>query len=305
MGDMSPVSEFKWGGIMKEESKEDKERRLAFLRGVRKYITDELSKRTFPFYQLAKSGQALFGTGVLLQIDERMFAISAAHVFDRVEEILRLGDQAVIHTCDPTAPFLDISLWRVCKSKAPGGDRDADKLDLAIAEIPAEATIRLQHRRPVRLCEIEAEDRHQINGRYLVFGYPKTGSRLEESSNTLIYDILPYLTSVYQGQRGELLEYDSNLEIALDFIPKNTTDHDGNPGRIFRPNGISGCGIWRVFETPSRMDNWDPSDLKLVGLEHSWNHQIQVLRGTRIRCALVVIAHHYPELRPALSVKYA
>ncbi len=289
---------------MKKESKEDKERRLVFLRGVRKYITEELSKRTFPFYQLAKSGQALFGTGVLLQICDRTFAISAAHVFDTVEEVLRLGDRAVIHTCDPAAPFLDISMWRVYKSKAPGGDRDADKLDLAIAEIPAEATARLQHRRPVRLSEIQADERHQFNGRYLVFGYPKMGSRLEVSSNTLTYNILPYLTSMYQGQRGELPEYDNDLEIALDFIPTDTTDHDGNPARMFDPKGISGCGIWRVFEAPSQMDHWDTGVLKLVGIEHSWDRQIQVLRGARFRCALVIIAQHYPELRPALSVRY-
>ncbi len=290
---------------MKKESVKDKERRLVFLRRVRKNITDELLKRTFPFYQLAKGGQVLFGTGVLLQIGDRTFAISAAHVFDVVEEVLRLGDRAVIHTCDPAAPFLDISMWRVYKSKAPGGDRAVDWLDLAIAELPAEATARLRHRRPVRLSEIEVHDRHLVSGRYLVFGYPKMGSTLEENTNTLAYGILPYISTVYQGQRGELPGYDGDLEIALDFVPEDTTDHDGKPRPIFHPEGISGCGIWRLFEDPSQMDNWDTGLLKLVGIQHTWNHRIQVLRGSRFDCALFLIAEHYPELRPALRVRYA
>lgn len=69
-------------------------------------------------------------------------------------------------------------------------------------------------------------------------------------------------------------------------------------------NGISGCGMWRLFgieDRTDRLEQWQPSWIRLVGIEHGWVRRKWV-KGTFIQHVISLIANTYPELRASIQL---
>ena len=74
-------------------------------------------------------------------------------------------------------------------------------------------------------------------------------------------------------------------------------DINENSVHVPRPEGMSGCGIWRLNDPSQPLYLWRASDVKLVGIEHRWRKHHRYLVGTSVRHAVQLILKHYPELR--------
>ena len=67
------------------------------------------------------------------------------------------------------------------------------------------------------------------------------------------------------------------------------------------PRGISGCGIWRLHQAGEDAAGWSLGRVKLVAIEHRYNADLHVLRGTRIRYVNRILHDCFPELRPEMN----
>jgi hypothetical protein len=92
------------------------------------------------------------------------------------------------------------------------------------------------------------------------------------------------------------------VSIALDFDPTNIRDDAGHPAASPEPDGMSGCGIWRLVEAGIDTRRWSPDDVKLVAIDHAIRRRTRVLIGTRIRYALQMIYRHHSDLRSAMEM---
>jgi len=52
-------------------------------------------------------------------------------------------------------------------------------------------------------------------------------------------------------------------------------------------------------------NRWSPSMVKLVGIEHTWNKEVEVFRGTRIGYLVGLVMRRYPEHHSQLTLAVA
>jgi hypothetical protein len=294
---------------LQHESPEDKQARLNFLREHGPELHRYLAGCTIPFYARNDAQAELFGTAVLLQVADTHFAISAAHVFDKACRLTENAVPVYVATNNQKKSLLPVDGWTAHTTlPVSGKDRDNDPLDVGLMVIPqAAAEILDEGRTFVRLGICELRQPLIPEARYVVYGYPTMGSTVIPAERAISYGPQPYVTTLYKGQRGELptaSESHRYLEINVDFVPDRTTDHHGNPSTILHPGGMSGGAIWRLYSHPREMAGWSLGNVKLVGIEHTYNRQIGVLRGTQIGCVLGLIHKSFPELRPSLNFHF-
>jgi len=68
--------------------------------------------------------------------------------------------------------------------------------------------------------------------------------------------------------------------------------------------GISGCEMWRLYgieDRAYRLDLWETSWIKLVGIEHGWARRKWV-KGAFVRHVIDMIERAYPELRASIQL---
>jgi hypothetical protein len=54
------------------------------------------------------------------------------------------------------------------------------------------------------------------------------------------------------------------------------------------PRGLSGGGIWLISEAQEGAF-WDPSESKLIGVQHSWQPRSEFVRGTQVQFAISLL----------------
>jgi hypothetical protein len=90
--------------------------------------------------------------------------------------------------------------------------------------------------------------------------------------------------------------------IALDFDSTTIRDDAGNSAIPPRPDGMSGCGIWRLVEAGTDDRSWKPDNIKLTAIQHTLMPEQSVLTGTRICYALQMIYRNHVDLRPMMEM---
>jgi hypothetical protein len=92
----------------------------------------------------------LVGTGIILDIDSKIFIASAAHVFDE-------NDRTTIYTfLDGTQQIIKGEFYATMK---PENDRKKDKIDVAVFKVPDSLMPKFRDSyTPVTIGDIEADD---------------------------------------------------------------------------------------------------------------------------------------------------
>jgi hypothetical protein len=243
------------------------------------------------------------GSGVLLEIADHRFLLTAAHV---VDFLAIHGFPQYLAPCTSDEPPIPLENVKIYTSPIPPGvDQedpgmcDVDPFDVAVCELPPSVAEKItEPRRFVRLMDIDASV-EQIPGLYMVTGYPIEFTRTNFSHKLIGSKPLPYVTELYQG---ECEPHWQNF-IALEYSHQGVDEH-GVLQRMPDPNGMSGCGIWRLAEASKPADLWKPSDVQLVAIEHSWSRKNGAILGTFVRYALSMIYNNYPLLRPVFKLAY-
>jgi len=285
---------------------EDQARRLAFQRRLAEAVFDKLGSCTFPFYALENENYELYGSGVLLSIGQKHFGITAAHVLDEIGRCFEQGFSVLVPPGKYGEKLLRLGKFGTYRTPVPKeGGRRNDYFDIGIIDFPPETADTLSKtRRFLTITDLDPWETLRPTSGYLVFGYPTEGSKPDHDTKSMIYEPMPYLTRLYDGDYGKLTGFQNDVEIVVKFDPERSSDQDGTPSGRLQPPGVSGGGLWRVVEDVAESDQWEPQMVKLVGIGHTWSESVGVIRGTHIRVVTDAIFHHFPELRPAMKLVY-
>jgi hypothetical protein len=279
--------------------------RKSFFQKVKREAYPKLITSTVPIFVVKHKEPEPHGTGVLLSIADRLFLISAAHVFDDPKECgwhIGLGGLT-------GERFAHLSSARILSSRVPdGAGRSSDPLDLLAAELPPHVAQELTARRePIRLGDIALDTKDYHDCWYLICGYPRVLSSFKAADKRVEYQPLLLGTVAYKHDRGAINHDKPDKHIALNFPSSGTMDDFGNPSSSldpYDPHCVSGCGIWRLTQPQKPIWAWNKDDLKLVGIEHSWYEKTEVLAGTRIHLLLIAVYRAYPDLRTTFHLNF-
>lgn len=242
------------------------------------------------------------GTGVLLQVGEKSFIITAAHTFDarRTADLpLWVTDGVVGNKLVPLGEVL----IRTSKTKDPHHRTD-EPFDMAVCELSRETATQIAVRkRFLRLNDVDPWDRQHPQTWYMVFGFPTALGSGDPATQSIVPAAVALATFLYCDERGPVERYDKEVGIALDFDSTNIRDDHGNPAIPPYPGGMSGCGIWRLVEAGTDAMRWSLDSVKLVALENTLKPN-KVLVGTRIRYALQMIYRNHTDLRPVMEMHF-
>jgi hypothetical protein len=232
----------------------------------------DTSHSTVAIYAWHEKRVHLNGSGVLLNIGDGYFLVSAAHVLDlamihKIGAFLSptvLGEEpiqvdGVACGTSPLPPHRD---------RHDVDMRDDDPYDVGFVELNQEMVNRLLPvRRFVTLREVDVDDGLR-RGCYLVLGFPK--ARLQREVNqdcvNLRADPLHYLTELCDDPQDE---FDPTFQVRLKYPEIGLAD-DRKEMKVPHPRGLSGCGIWRLADMkPSA--SWSRDDVKLAAIDHMWH----------------------------------
>jgi hypothetical protein len=277
------------------------------LNGVLEQVFDLALKSTVPIYTSIAGVVAPLATGVLLRIGGYHFLLTAAHVLDKVLAFDQHGIAATL-LITPGAkgknliPLRNLpTIGRTVKGKS--GYREDDPFDVGFLELTEDVVDRLvPDRRFLCLTDLDLDDTQDARSRYVVVGFPELYSATDQN-RTVTSDPLLYVSLIYRHDRGEIADYNAEVEIVLDYIPDRSRDMHGERSKLpAHPRGISGCGIWRFLVPGQSLQSWSPNSLKLVGIQHTWNKGVEAFRGTRIGYTIGIISQRYDELTRVMNM---
>lgn len=228
----------------------------------------------------------LAGTGVFLQIADKHFLVTAAHVADIAFKdglpflVPRKAGQAS-HPLQLN--FVD--------------GHYVTEYDISVLELdqPTAAELKGFHDFLV-INDLDPQPLHPDAG-LVVQGFPAQFFRIDEQ-RLMHVESLGWITTQVRGPYKEEWKH-KDLVLRYDPVAHNLEHQTGTTPRPF---GLSGCGIWRIANSAYRpRDTLHPYP-RLVGIEHSTFRKDHVLAGTSISRVLDMIANAYPELRNSISI---
>ena len=206
------------------------------------------------------------GSSVILQVKNKTFLLTAAHVTDLLEH----GELFI--------PAIDgfIQLYGSYSAvKLPiGWKREHDKVDIAYFKLDQNVyrsihpTIKALARNDLHLAESLVE-----KDIYTFSGYPV--SRAKSKGEQHRSEIFSYTGSASPATIYEKLEYDSHFHILIDFNRQQFCTNEGTKQIPPHPKGISGGAVFSwPKDYPMRKDN---PRFYLVGIAHTYKKKKKYL----------------------------
>lgn len=278
---------------------------LAFMTRTNMEVREPIKKATIPLFAELDGEWMNWATGVLLQVGDKHFILTAAHVFDAfpMRPIpVNITDGVVGNSLFPVG---DVTLRR-SPTAMPGRRLKDDPFDICVCDISNETADKIvagQQFRFLELKEAEPWGENDTHGWYMVLGFPTKLNEEDVGPNVLGSVGCAYGTFIYLGERGmnPLKHHVPDVQILMDYGPDTTCDDDGKSVSPPPPYGMSGGGMWRVADRGINMSDWTTQDLKLIGIQSSVVKKEQVLKGTRIEHALGFIYRGHGDLQPEIE----
>jgi len=267
--------------------------------------TAEISRTTVALFKHVSGEADHYGSGMLLQVEATRFLVTAAHVSD--EFFCERWRQIFFGTPneDDLIPVITV---RYCRSKKQTDiNREDDPLDLAVLELRPDIADKLAaSMRFVTLSELELDPEKLKDGRYLVIGYPEFRAEKDEMEQTIVAQVLPYFTGLYDMERVPAPNVTRADHIVLDV---NRMDEAGGVWdrlNLDEAQGISGGGMWRVLDEdqPINSLDWRRAKLAAIVTDRSVPEvmgPVQYLRGTKIKHVIRFVYAGWPKLRSAIA----
>jgi hypothetical protein len=240
-----------------------------------------------------------FGSGVLLQVEETRFPITAAHVADDCFERYKLP-------CFGTSNFDELILvnWgRYCRSKKQEDpNREDDPIDVAVLELTQEVADKLStFMRFLTLDDLELDPDKLNDGLFLVNGFPDFRAEKDEMDQTIVAGNLPYMSGLFDIESFSVPNLSPKDHIALEV----SLSSDAGGLDLDKAQGISGCGMWRLLDEGQPIEALDWRKAKLVPIvtdrsDPDLAAPVQYLRGTKIKHAIRMIYHGWDYLKPII-----
>lgn len=227
------------------ENPDPDNRRFMDLTGVE--CRAHIAKVTVPLFTEQFGKTFVCGSGVLLQISEKGFIVSAGHTFD-ARKIANLPLWVTNGVVDSKLLPLGEVTIRSSATNAPV-DRTDEPYDIAVCELPAKTTAQIVGEKQfLRLIDVDPWDRQDPRSWYKVFGFPTALSPADEAAKRVPSDAVALATFLYRDERGPLDRFEPDVGIAVDFDMTNMRADDGSPAVPPHPGGMSGCAPRKGFE---------------------------------------------------------
>jgi hypothetical protein len=240
------------------------------------------------------------GSGVFLTIAEEHFLLTAAHV---AEIGTKYGFGLYVPPGVPGTKLISLGDTTVYASES--GSAPEDVLDIAAVHLlPETVPVLKKGHKFVRLQHLDHKDPGTQDVAYVVFGYPQAHMKHTPARKAVATPPLPYQSMIYDGSRGFPPNYDASKHLLLDFQLDENHSNSGKKVSAPDPEGMSGCGIWRMFSFRRGMSSWNSDEIRLVGIEHGRWKSYNVLKGTRIAWAIEAIYRNCPKLRPSIELNW-
>jgi len=269
-------------------------------------VREPISRATMPLFNVAAG--RLWATSVMLEICEKFFLLTAAHIFDNwPSHPIPINITGGVNG-GSIFPIGEATLRR-SPTKNPSNRLVDDALDVCVCDLPNEAAAQVKaggRFRFLELSELDPWGDEALRSWYIVFGFPGELNEREVAPGVLGSNACAYSTFIYGGERGHIswTDEDRGVGILMDYGPNTTKNDAGQLVRAPEPYGMSGGGMWRVAAYGCDPNMWGLADLKLIGIQSAAYTKERVLRGTRIEHHLGMIYRGHEDLRPAMELAF-
>lgn len=255
-------------------------------------VEDRAARYVVPLYGTAeRSRRYVVGSGVLVQIDESGFLITAAHVLD---------EQQRVHT-NIEVPGRNALLpvgGQALKTPLPSsGRREDDLIDIGILPLQQNLVDELlAHFDFLTVQQLDPSDAPGTQTLYTFVGYP--GSQHEgPRGGVLTIEPVRYTSGPLHPDKypkGFQLE----THASIDFDAKRMVARTERVQTPPDPHGISGGGVFRVGTWEEIIAGTNTEHLVAVAIE--MRKQKGCLLGTRIAIPLEMIRAQFPQLSASI-----
>ena len=220
------------------------------------------------------------GSALLLSLPEGRFLLTAAHVIDWNESTtLYLGADS----------FASLYLEALVTA-APGGDREKDHADFALARLDVDLTSKLSGAKFITEAEISRSVASTEGRTYTCLGYPNSKNKVNRHKGTKVIPALGIYTSL--GRSASLLSVANDLDhILVDHDAKFSRDGCGARVNSVALPGFSGGAIIDVGRISAEHLSGD-FDPKLAALLIEGHPAKKVILGTRLTTILGAVRRH-------------
>ena len=267
--------------------------------------SSEIARTTVALFKHVAGEADHFASGVLLQVEGTRFLVTAAHVSD---EFFCERWKQIFFATPSEDDLIPVITVRYCRSKKQtDSNREDDPLDLAVLELRPDIADKLAaSMRFVTLSELELDPDKLEDGRYLVIGYPAFRAEKDEMDQTIVAQVLPYFTGLYDMDRDPAPNISLADHIVLDVNRMDEAEGAGDRLDLDETHGISGGGMWRILDEDQPIESLDWRQAKLVAIITDRSvpevmGPVQFLRGTKIKRAINFIYEGWPQLRSTIE----
>lgn len=242
-----------------------------------------LSKVTIQLYRVGKQIGETYdviphASGVLLEMNEVCYLISAAHNFDqedvqklgylnkKSEIIIFQGDLSRFSTDDPINLPADIAVYRLTEDTKKDLIEDGCQM--------------------ISINDIILNRNYAIDGKLHLFGYPASKSKKIHKESKIYRKPFYFISRLKRIPR--LKNYDALINLPIDWHHRKLRTSNNRRVHSCNPAGLSGCGLWHE----------DNGELKLVGIMISYNKTHSFLMGTAIDLATEIIRIKFDSSAP-------
>jgi hypothetical protein len=155
----------------------------------------------------------------------------------------------------------------LCSERGEDPFRGDDPIDVAVVELSQEVTGKLsEFMRFLSPDDLLLDPQKLEHGAYLVNGFPHSRVEKDEMEETIVAQNLPYFTCLHNCTQPPIPDFSRLYNIALD-ARKPYQDGEFSFGvDLEYTEGMSGGGIWRLYDEGQPIQVLDWKKAKLVGI---------------------------------------
>jgi rhamnose transport system permease protein len=262
--------------------------RLKWTRGAIKEnerIMAEFWQTICPIWFRAENGYELEGSGVLLQIGNKRFLLTAGHVLDRANEGLAYiglprGYLQITGAFKATTP--------------PDGNRNEDRVDLGFIALDEHVANAIAETYAfLFIHNLDVLDDGREGTHYVVNGCP--WKKVKKDGKTLRPQMYELRLTGRSHNDYPALGLSPERHIAMEFDRKKMTNGFGRRVESPKLSGVSGGPVWKMVSV-AHPSGKPALTKRLVGIVIEHHETQRTLIATRILGVLAGIGHTFPEL---------
>lgn len=222
-------------GLTKEELGDMQESMREFESFFPKYVS--------PVFKKMLSGALeLKGSGFIIEKDNGLYFVTAAHVYDHHST----DEPLVIFKGQTELLQLNGNSKKTASNKI---NREDDQLDIAVISLPLDSweTLSEIDKEIIVMQQIDCDTASIPDCRFIVAGYPLTKNEPDIKAKTINPVCYVWIAKSVAEDSYKRRKLCKSKNLLIQFNQKNTMRSDGVEGHMFpEPRGISGAPVWRT-----------------------------------------------------------